>query len=187
MFRRTHRWERARPAGELSVWTVVGDPATRLALLRRLVDFDLMGSVKVGTVGPDDPLLLWVDGPRGAADVATYDSLWIRLVDLPEALQDRSWSAPCDVVVEVTDTAAPWNAGTWRIRADDSGQATVERSTEDADVRLPVEALGGAYLGGGNLVAQLRAGLVAERRKGAVGELWRSMRTEVAPSAAVGF
>ena len=187
MFRRTHKWERARPAGEMSVWALVGDPATQLALLRRLVDFDLIGAVKVGTVGVDDPLLLWVGGPRSTSDVATYDSLWVRLVDLARALQERAWSAPCDVVVEVEDTAAPWNDGSWRIRADDAGEATVERTTAESDVRLRVEALGGAYLGGGNLVALQRAGLVAERRRGAVAELWRAMRTEVSPTAAVGF
>jgi predicted acetyltransferase len=158
-----------------------------LALLRRLVDFDLMGTVKVGTVGVDDPLLAWVGGPRAAADVATYDSLWIRLVDLPEALTARSWSAPCDIVVGVADAAAPWNAGTWRIRADATGQADVQRTTAEPDVRLATEALGAAYLGGGNLVTLLRAGQVAESRRGAVAELWRAMRTDVLPTAAVGF
>lgn len=187
MFRRTHKWERARPSGELVVWALVGDAAAKLALLRRLVDFDLIGTVKIGTVGVEDPMLMWVGGPRGASDIATYDSLWVRLVDLPEALQDRTWSAACDVVAEVADRAAPWNNGSWRIRADDTGRATVERTTAEADIRLRVEALGAAYLGGGNLLAQQRAGLVQERRKGAVAELWRAMRTETAPTAAVGF
>ena len=186
-FRRTQKWEKARPAGELSVWTVVGDQPTRLALLRRLVDFDLVASVEVGTVGVDDPLLLWVGGPRAASDLATYDSLWVRLVDLPAALQARSASAACDVVVEVEDTAAPWNAGTWRVHADAAGEVTVERTSAGADVRLPVGALGGAYLGGGNLLALQRAGLVAERRPGAVTELWRALRTDVAPAASVDF
>jgi hypothetical protein len=184
MFRRSHKWERGRPGGELSVWSLVGDPATRLALLRRLVDFDLMGSVKIRAVGVDDPMLLWAGGPRSTSDIGTYDSLWVRLVDLQEALQERAWSAPCDVVVEVADTTAPWNDGTWRIQADSSGQATVERSAAEADVRLPVAALGAAYLGGGNLVGMHRAGHVAEHRKDAVAELWRAMRTDVAPTAA---
>jgi predicted N-acetyltransferase YhbS len=187
MLRRTHKWDRARPAGELRVWALVGDPAARLALLRRLVDFDLIGTVTLSAVGIDDPLLRWVGGPRATTDVATYDSLWVRLVDLPEALQERSWCAPCDVVVDVTDASAPWNHGTWRIQADGAGAATVERTTAEAAVRLPVEALGSAYLGGGNLVALQRAGLVSEQRRGAVAELWRSMRTELAPTAAVPF
>jgi GNAT superfamily N-acetyltransferase len=187
MFRRSHKWDRARPAGELKVWVLVGDPASRLALLRRLVDFDLIGTVKVGTVGVDDPLLHWVGGPRSTSDMATYDSLWVRLVDLPEALQERTWSAPCDVAVEVVDESAPWNDGCWRIRVDGAGGATVERTGTESDVRLGVEALGAAYLGGGNLVALQRAGIVSERRKGAVAELWRALRTDVAPTAAVIF
>jgi len=141
----------------------------------------------VNTVGIDDPLLLWVGGPRAAADVATFDSLWVRLVDMAAALQSRTWNAACDVVVQVADRDAPWNEGLWRIRAGESGEATVDRTTAEPDVQLPIEALGAAYLGGGNLVAMLRAGLVSERRKGAVAELWRALRTDVAPTAAVGF
>ena len=187
LFRRTHKWEKSRPAGKLSVWLLVGEPAAQLVLLRRLVDFDLMGSVSIGKVGIDDPLLLWTGGPRSTADVATFDSLWVRLVDVPEALQDRAWTQPCDVVVEVDDAAASWNQGAWRIHVDDTGQATVERTRDDADLKLPVQALGSAYLGGGTLAAQHRAGLVRERRRGAVSELSRALRTELAPGAAMAF
>lgn len=187
LFRRTQKWEKARPAAELVVWAVIGEPAAQLVLLRRLVDFDLVGTVTVRTVDLDDPLLYWVGGPRATSDVATYDSLWVRLVDLREALQQRAWSAPCDVVVEVDDATAPWNAGRWRIRADDSGVATVQKSTARPAVRLPVAALGAAYLGGNNLLAWHRAGLVDELRDGAVATLWRAMRTDLSPRAAVGF
>jgi hypothetical protein len=89
-------------------------------------------------------------------------------------------------VVDVADIAAPWNAGTWRIRADD-GEVSVEPTTAESDVRLGIEALGAAYLGGTNLVAMRRAGLISERRQGAVAELWRAMRTEIAPTAGIGF
>ena len=184
LFRRTHKWERSRPSGELSVWALVGDPAARLALLRRLVDFDLMGTVKIRATGVEDPMLLWAGGPRSTSDVGTYDSLWVRLIDLPEALMQRSWSARCDVVVDVADRAAPWNEGSWRISVDDSGTATVERTSNPADVQLDVTALGAAYLGGGNLVTMHSAGLVAEHRPGAVAELWRAMRTDVVATAA---
>jgi hypothetical protein len=103
-FRRTHKWERARPAGELAVWALVGDPAAQLALLRRLVD-------------------------------------------LPEGLQDRTWSAPCDLVVEVADPTAPWNDGSWRIRADAAGEATVERTEAESDLRLDGAVLAAARTG----------------------------------------
>ncbi len=187
LVRRDPKWERGRHAGRIDVWCLVGTVGAQLALTRRVVAFDLVSTAVVKRVGPDHPLLLWAGGPRGTADVGTFDSLWVRLVDLPRALQDRAWGAPCDVVVEVADEHAPWNAGTWRIHADDAGAAVVERTDADADLRMPVQALGSAYLGGGNLVAQQVAGLVDERRAGATGELWRAMRTPVAPHASMGF
>ena len=187
VIRRAQKWEKHRPGGELAVWAVVGGPAAQLALFRRLVDFDLMGAITVNRVGFDDPLLLWTGGPRSTSDVGVYDGLWVRLVDLPDALQQRAYARPCDVVVEVDDTAAPWNQGRWRIHVDDAGQATVEQTSADAHLRLPVQALGGAYLGAGNLVALHHAGVVTERRPGAVAEFWRSMRTDLAPGAAFAF
>jgi GNAT superfamily N-acetyltransferase len=186
MFRRQQKWDKARPAGELNVWAVIGDPAARLTLIRRLVDFDLIGSVQVRTVGVDDPMVLWAGGPRATADVGTFDSLWVRLVDFPAALRERAWGR-CDVVVDVTDRAAPWNEGRWRIRADGDGAVDVERVEADADLRVGTEVLGATYLGGGNLVALQRAGLVDEQRPGAVAELWRAMRTDVLPGAAIMF
>ncbi len=187
MFRRQQKWEKARPAGEVSVWAMVGDPAARLTLLRRLLDLDLVGSVKVSTVGLDDPMVTWAGGPRGTSDVGTFDSLWVRLVDLPAALGQRAFSAACDVVVEVADRHAPWNEGRWRIRADGSGDVGVERVDTEPALLLASEALGAAYLGSGNLAALQRAGFVEERRQGAVSELWRAMRTDVPPGAAFMF
>jgi predicted acetyltransferase len=187
MFRREQKWEAARPSGTLEIFVLVGEPATRLALLRRLVDFDLIGSVKLRTGSVDDPVLAWVGGPRSTSGVETYDSLWVRLVDLPEAFAARRWSAPCDVVVDVIDSYAPWNAGTWRIHADADGTAVAERTDAEAELRMPVETLGAAYLGGGNLAAVARAGRLTEARPGAASELWRAMRTDVAPSASMMF
>lgn len=184
VFRRVSKWEHGRPAGELTVWSLVGDPASRLALLRRLLEFDLVASVTIRATGMEDPVTAWAGGPRAVSRLTTSDSLWVRLVDLAESLQGRGWSAPCDVVVEVADPSAPWNDGSWRIHVGADGEATAERTTTDADVRLPVSALGAAYLGGANLLAMLTAGLIAEQRTGAVAELWRAMRTDVLPTAA---
>ena len=165
---------------------ISGAPAGRLALARRVVDLDLAGTIKVHGVGESDPLLSWVQGPRGLGDVRPFDSLWVRLVDLPEALARAGYEADCDVVVEVADEPAPWNAGRWRIRVKD-GTADVTRTDDDAEVSLPVTALGAAYLGGTNLAALHRAGVIAEHRPGAARELWRAFRTDVGPYAARGF
>jgi GNAT superfamily N-acetyltransferase len=186
VFKRTHKWPNARPAATVDVRPVSGGPATRLALVRRLVDLDLAGSIKVDGISGNDPLLSWVQGPRALGDVHPYDSLWVRLVDLPQALAARGYEADGDVVVEVDDVAAPWNAGRWRIRVKD-GTAEATRTDDDAELSLPVSALGAAYLGGTNLAELARAGVVAEHRPGAARDLWRVFRTDVGPYAARGF
>lgn len=184
-FRRTHKWERGRPEGNLEVQALFGDPATRLALLRRLVDFDLMATVRLPDLGLDDPLWHWI-GPRAASDLVPADSLWLRIVDLPAALPQRWYAEDCDVVVELQDPYAPWHAGRWRI-VTSGGEGRAERTDAAPDAELPVAALGAAWLGGGNLVAMLRAGVLAERRPGTIAALWRAFRTDVAPDAASGF
>ena len=186
VFKRKHKWPNARPAAEVDVRPFSGGPAARLALARRVVDLDLAGTIKVDGLAESDPLLSWVQGPRGLGVVHPYDSLWVRLVDLPVALSARGYEADCDVVVEVADEPAPWNAGRWRIRVKD-GTADVSATDDDAEVSLPVTALGAAYLGGANLAALHRAGVVAEHRPGATRELWRAFRTDLGPYAARGF
>jgi predicted acetyltransferase len=186
VFKRTHKWVNSRPAAEVDVWQLTGAPAARLALLRRVVDLDLAGTVKITGIAPGDPMLSWVPGPRGVSTMSPVDSLWVRLVDLAGAIAARGYEGVCDVLAEVTDSSAPWNAGTWRIRVKD-GVGEAVRSDDVAEVSLPVSALGAAYLGGANLSEMARAGVVAERRPGAVSELWGAFRTDVGPYAARGF
>ena len=181
--RRTHKWEQHRPQGTLEVQALVGDPATRLALLRRLVDFDLMATVKLPEIALDDPLWSWL-GPRSAGEVVPADNLWVRVVDLEAALPLRSYAADCDVVVDLVDPSAPWQAGRWRIVVA-GGEGRAERTDAAPDVELPVWALGAAYLGGGNLLAHQRAGLLPDVE--AVGDLWRAFRTDLSPATAIGF
>jgi GNAT superfamily N-acetyltransferase len=185
VFQRTPRWEDGRPSGEVEVHHLGGTPAARLALLRRLLDLDLTTSVSVPPVGLDDALVSWL-GPRVAASTLVADNLWLRIVDLPAALAQRAYDGACDVVVRVLDPLAPWQDGVWRIEvAEGEGRATP--STADPDVALPVAHLGSLYLGGGNLVAAGRAGLVAEHRAGALRELSRAFRADTLPAASPAF
>ena len=183
--RREHKWSDARPSGTVVVGTFTGGPAARLALARRVVDLDLMGTTKLENIGVDDPILGWVGGPRGTGDIKTWDSTWVRLVDLAAAWSLRAYDADCDVVVEVEDRYAPWNAGRWRLTGS-SGSGTAERTDAPADVTLDIAVLGAGYLGH-SIGGLLRAGLVREHRAGSYAELARAMRTTVAPEPSIGF
>lgn len=179
-------WDEHAPKGTVFVWTVDGAPASRLALLRRLVDLDLTSTVKLRVASPDDLVLDWTAPDRGVAG-SPVDSLWLRLADLPRAVAARGYAAPCDVVLDVTDARLPDQAGRWRLltRADGTGEAT--RTDAPAQVRLDVADLGASYLGGRPLARLLEAGRVEQLEDGAVAALDAALRSPHRPHAAVGF
>ena len=187
VFSREGTWEKWLPKGTVTVREMAAaDPAVLLALARRLVDFDLTSSIRISGRASDDPLLWWAGGPR-AMDVTTVDSLWLRLVDVDTALTARGYSGPCDVVIDVADPLCPWNQRTWRLTADSQGVATCVPTSEDADLRLPVQSLAAAYLGSRSIAAQAHQGLVTELTPGSMRALSRAMSRDRAPVGAIGF
>jgi predicted acetyltransferase len=187
IFSRESKWKDSRAKGTLTVRELgAADPATLLALGRRLVDFDLTASITIGGRGADDPLLWWAGGPR-ALGVTACDSLWLRLIDVQAALTGRGYSSSCDVVLDVLDPMCPWNQRTWRLTVDRQGLATCVPTSDGADLRVPVQALAAAYLGSRNLAAQAHQGLVEELKPGSVRRLSRAMSCDREPVGAIEF
>jgi predicted acetyltransferase len=114
----------------------------------------------------DEPLPHMLDNNR-AATARLGDALWVRLVDAPRALRERTYSAPFDVVIELEDEVCPWNAGRFRLAWDGSG-AACEPTTADADLELSAADLGAAYLGGTTLLSLARAGRVRAHDRAAL-------------------
>lgn len=187
IFRRDSKWDEASPNGEVSVGEIGAvDDAAYLALARRLLDLDLTGKVTFWDRSLDDPLVWWAGGPRSVSP-RIYDALWVRLVDLPRALTERGYAAPCDLVLDVTDELCPWNAGRWQLTVDEGGTARCERTEADADLEVPVAALGAAYLGGRTIASMVPTVVGRELRAGAARELSRAMRADVDPRGAIHF
>ena len=186
-FARNGTWEDGSPRGTVTVTEMgAADEASLLALARRLVDFDLTTTVAFPQRSLDDPLLWWAGGPR-AVDIRVYDALWLRLVEVGHALSARGYATPAEVVLEVVDEVCPWNQRRWRLSADDKGAGQCVPTTDPADLRLPVQALGAAYLGSRSIAAQAQRGLVEELRPGAVRELALAMRADREPVPGIGF
>lgn len=185
--RRESKWDDATPQGTVQVVELgAADDATLLALARRLVNFDLTSKVTLWSRSTDDPVMWWAGGPR-SVDVRAYDSLWLRLVDVPRALTDRGYASACDLVVDVVDEVCPWNAGRWRLAVDADGAATCTRTDEPADLTLPVAVLGAAYAGGRSVASQVPSLGGTEHTAGAVRRLSRAMRADTEPFGAIGF
>src|ERR1700722_18612508 len=184
LYRSTPRWEEGTvlPDGVIGVWELIAaDPAAGAALWRDLLSRDLITSVTADLRPADDPLLYQLQDSRRAR-VRVVDNLWVRIIDLPGALARRAYSSPVDVVLEVTDALLPANAGRWRLRADGAGGGgDCARTDEPADIALDVRELGAAYLGGTRLAVLAAAGLLGERRPGAVGRLSTAMSWDPAP------
>ena len=159
---------------------IADDPAGYGALLRYLFGIDLTAAIAIDQPVPtDSPLLHLLMNPR-AAEPQLYDALYLRLVDVDRALSARTYATPVDTVIEVVDDFCPWNAGRWRLTGDEKG-AGCERATASADLALTARELGAAYLGGVTLRALANAGMVQERRGGAVAEASKAFASDVAP------
>lgn len=160
-------WSSGLPAGELSIRELfAATPAASAALWRFILDVDLVASVRSEVTPLDDPLLHLLAEPRRAR-LRASDNLWIRLVDVGRALAARSYAGSIEVVLDVTDGRCPWNTGRWRLSGDADG-ARCESTSDPADLTLPVDVLGAAYLGGPTLASLAAAGRVEELRPGAL-------------------
>ncbi|HEY7359169.1 MAG TPA: GNAT family N-acetyltransferase [Streptosporangiaceae bacterium] len=172
------------PSGRLSVRELIAtDPAATAALWADLLTRDLIGEVVAGHRPVDDPLLDMLTDRRRARPYLA-DGLWVRLIDVGAALRQRRYSCPADLVIEVTDDLLPANAGRWRLQCPGpagGGTPSCERTGAAADIVLPVAALGAGYLGGTRLGALAAAGLVTERKEGAVARLSAAMYSDPAP------
>lgn len=167
LFRRKGVWEDAGPKGTVTVREAVAhDPAVARALWGVLVDLDLMATVETSLLAVDDPLThLLVD--LRATNTRISDNLWVRLLAVPQALADRRYAAPVDLVLEVSDAQLVANAGRWHlVGGPDGAEATASKA--NPDLSLDVRELGSAYLGGTSLSALAGAGLVTEHTAGAL-------------------
>jgi predicted acetyltransferase len=179
-------WPDTGPNGTTKVreFVALDAPAAR-ALWGRLLDLDLQAKVEIRRRPLDDPLLQLLVDSRAVAPTV-MDGLWLRVVDLSAALAARRYSAELDVVLEVTDSLLPDNAGRWRVTGGPD-KAFCEGTDDEPDLALDIRELGTAYLGGTSLTALAGAGLVTERRPGVVEAVARAFAWPVAPYCGWGF
>ncbi|MGH3879229.1 MAG: GNAT family N-acetyltransferase [Actinophytocola sp.] len=165
VYRTKLNWQDRGPRSTVYVHTLTATtPEAYAAILRYLLDIDLVGEV-VLRLGVDEPLVHMLADPRAAVRTM-FDALWVRLVDVDQALMARRFLMPLDVVLAVDDELCPWNAGRWRLLVGPDGRAEVTRTDDDADLALDVSTLGAAYLGGARLSTLAAAGRVRECHPG---------------------
>jgi predicted acetyltransferase len=174
------RFEPSGPAAEARVREAVAlTPEGNAAIWDFLLGLDLTRRLVYEGAASDDPLRHVVTEPQ-AVVTRLGEALWVRLVDVPAALTARTYAAPFEVVLEVSDDVCPWNAGRWALKWDGT-TATCERSSAPAGLELSAVELGAAYLGGTTLGLLARARRVSELRTGALATASLAFLGERAP------
>ncbi|MGV9250588.1 GNAT family N-acetyltransferase [Streptomyces sp. NPDC003697] len=154
-------------------------PAAERALWRYLCSIDWITRVRTGYRAPDDLLPLYLPDPRAARITTQADWLWVRILDVPRALQARTYEGEGTLVLEVTDPGG-LTGGRLRLEASPDG-ASCTPTTRSADLTLGVSELAALWLGDESAVRLAALGTVQEERAGAVRVADALLRTSRRP------
>jgi predicted acetyltransferase len=187
IFTRKLAWTNGEPDSEFSMWTwAAATAAAERRLLSVVLDLDLVAKIKMRNIAADSPLVTLLKDVRGA-HFTMRDNIWVRVLDVPKALAARGYAEEADVTVSISDAQLPANAGVWRLRiAGGAAEATKVEDNETADVTIPIQELGAAYLGGVTFATLARAGLVTGDAD-AIASLSRAFAGDELPISPVSF
>jgi predicted acetyltransferase len=156
------------------------------ALWRYLVEIDWAGTVKAERRSPSDRLPWLLTNLRAAEVSDVGDGLWVRLFDVPRALEARRYEREGSLVLEVIDAEA--RGGRLRVLLDAGPDGATCRVTDrPADLTLDVGALGAAFLGGTRLGDAVLARGADEHRAGTLAQAERLFRTHDEPWSSTFF
>jgi predicted acetyltransferase len=177
LYRIRQSWEQGFSKSEVRlVETVATTPAAERELWRFVFGIDLIARVG-GRLDPASPLFLMTVDPR-SLHLRVSEGLWLRLVDVEQALAARSYAGDGEVVLDVRDEFCSWNTGRYRVGGTDG------RTDADADLELAVADLASVYLGAFTFSQLAAAERVRELKPGALAradELFRTPRPPYCP------
>ena len=175
MYRVKEKWERGTPLSEVQLVDVIAtSPAAAREIWRYLFGIDLVARVTLWNSDPASPLYLMVKDAR-RLQLRVGDGLWLRLIDVGDALKRRSYEGEGSIVIEVVDAFCPANDGRYCAGAD-AGPTDAE-----PELRLSVADLASAYLGAFSFERLGAAGRVEELADGAIARASALFSTELPP------
>lgn len=119
------------------------------ALWRFFVEMDLIGILHASEQSIDEPVL-WMLSDRRAAAVSLHDHHYVRILDVPAALQARRYRRACRMLLELDDPLGI-AGGRFVMTVDDDGTAVVTpagaRATGTVTVATGIAGLSALLLG----------------------------------------
>ncbi|NMM87619.1 GNAT family N-acetyltransferase [Rhodococcus sp. SRB_17] len=114
------------------------------ALWRTLCGLDLVTRIEARQ-HPEDPLRLMLTDYRLVRTTRRSDRLWLRIMDVPAALEAREYAADLDTVITIEDPFL--DAGGSFALIIRGGKATCTPTDADARITMPSDVLSSVYLG----------------------------------------
>jgi predicted acetyltransferase len=174
-------WPDGIPSSTLRVMELQAvDADAEAAMWAYLFGIDLVATVVAGDRPVDDPLRWRLPDARRLRVRELRDHLWVRIVDVAEALAARAYGADDALVVELVDDFRPANDGRWLVDGGPGG-AVCARTDRAPDLALGAPELGAIYLGGVSLSTLAAAGRVRGLTSGAVARADRFFTTLPSP------
>ncbi|UUT35606.1 GNAT family N-acetyltransferase [Microbacterium elymi] len=142
---------------------VAEDAQAYAGLWRYFIELALIATVTASELSTDEPLW-WMISDQRAATITLNDHHYLRVLDIPAALQGRRYHAAGAVVLDVADPVGI-SGGRWLLETDAAGIGRV-RPDDGPDasdipvVRLGTTELSAAYLGAVSLATLAAAGRV---------------------------
>jgi len=180
MYRVKDEWPGGIPSNELELQDLqAATPQAYADMWRYVLDADLVHHVTSWNRPVDEPLLHLLREPRRLR-LRVGDGLWVRLVDVPRALEGRRYASEGRLVIEVSDRFCPWNEGRYELVGAPEG-AECRRTDAEPDLVCTANDLGATYLGGSTFRQLHRAGQVREERSGALARADAMFASDPAP------
>jgi predicted acetyltransferase len=186
-YRADQKWEHGQPRSTLEVddlHVLTGD--AHAAIWRFLVEMDWVATVRAERQSPSDRLPWLLTNARAARMEGVGEGMWVRLFDLPRAMQARTYTREGSIVLEVIDAEAVDGRRRIHLDAGPAG-ATCRPTDRPADLTIDVSALGAAYLGGTPLGHAVLARGADEHRTGALAEAEALLRMPDEPRCSTFF
>jgi predicted acetyltransferase len=154
-------------------------PEATAKLWTFLATTDLAGSIRAAARPLDDPLpSMLVDASR--ARITHYPPMYVRLLDVPRAMEARGYRTDGAITLEVADPTFPDRSGTFHLDVS-GGTGRCEPTDRAPELRMDMETLSTVYLGGVSPRVLAQARRIEEAAAGAVDRLDGLLSTELAP------
>ena len=154
-------------------------PLALREMWRYVFGIDLVARIKAYGQPLDDPLFFMLAEPR-RLQTQIEDGLWLRVVDVRDALEGRSYAADGRVGFALRDEFCPWNEGRYTLEVK-SGEGRLTEAAGEIDLELSARDLGAVYLGGTPMTSLVGAGRVTENTPGAARKVDLMFYSEVTP------